>query len=189
MKFLFIVSSLITVICFFSCGMAPPKSVSQSPTPTPTPNDDWHLYTPPDKSFSVELPCKPTQTNVSEPSTPSYQYACGREESDGLHFFTIVVFKVDLEEAKLRDEAAFERSVKDSLTSNKRIVKLIPFKIEGGIGREMVATNRRDDMDNLRVRVIIFGRHRYEVVFGATDMKMLESPAAERFFATFKPLG
>lgn len=192
MKLLFIVSSLVTVTCFFSCGMAPPQSISTAPksvsTP-PTPNGDWHLYTPPDKSFSVELPCKPTQTNVSEITTPSYEYACGREESGGLHFFTIDVFETDLEGAKVRDEAAFERSVKEALTPNKRLVKLIPIKIEGGIGREMIFTNTRDDMDNGRVRVIIFGKHRFEIFFGATDMKMLESPAAERFFASFKPLG
>jgi hypothetical protein len=30
---------------------------------------------------------------------------------------------------------------------------------------------------------------RYEVGFGATDVKALESAMAERFFATFKPLG
>jgi hypothetical protein len=137
----------------------------------------------------VELPCEPTQTNVSEISTPSYQYSCVLEKADSLVFFAIYVFKADFEGATLRDEAAFERSVKDSLTPNKRIVKLVPIKIEGGIGREMVVINTRDDMDNGRVRVIIFGNHRYEVVFGATDIKLLESPTAERFFATFKPLG
>lgn len=183
MKLLFIISSLITVTCFFSYGMASPKSASMRP------NGDWRLYTPPDKTFSVELPCEPTQTNVSAPSTPIYEYGCGLEEAHGLSFFTIDVFKADFQGAKIRDEAAFERSVKDSLTPNKRIVKLVPIKIEGGIGREMVATNTSDEMDNLRVRVIIFGKHRYEVVFGAPDIKALESPAAERFFATFKPLG
>jgi hypothetical protein len=147
------------------------------------------MYTPPDKSFSVELTCEPTQTNVSEPSTPIYQYACGLEESVGPHFFAIVVSKADFEGPKPRDEAAFERSVKDSLTPNHRIIKILPIKIEGGIGREMVFTNTRDDMDNGRVRVIVFGNHRYEILFGATDLKMLESPVAERYFATFKPLG
>jgi hypothetical protein len=191
MKLLFMVSSLVTVTCFFSCEMAPPQSVLSTPTPTPTAtrNGDWRVYTPPDKSFSVEFPCKPTQTNVSEISTPSYEYACGLEELVGLQFFTIGVFKTDFEGAKLRDEAAFERSVKEALTPNKRLVKLIPIKIEGGIGREMIFTNTRDEMDNGRVRIIIFGNHRYEVVFGATDIKLLESPAAERFFSTFKPLG
>jgi hypothetical protein len=189
MKLLLIVSNFIAVICFFSCGMAPQKSVSSSPTPTPTPNGEWRVYTPPDKSFSVELTCEPKQTSVSEPSTPIYQYACGLEESVGPHFFVIVVFNADFDVAKSRDEAAFERSVKDSLTPNKRLIKLIPIKVEGGIGREMIFTNTRDDMDNGRARVIIFGKHRYEILFGATDLKMLESPPAERFFATFKPLG
>src|SRR4030095_2753881 len=191
MKLLFTLSSFITVACFFSCGMAPKKSVTPSPTPTPapTPNGQWRVYTPPDKSFSVELTCEPTQTNVSEPSTPIYQYACGLEESVGPHFFAIVVSKTDFDVGKIRDEATFERSVKELLTPNKRLIKLVPIKIEGGIGREMIFTNTRDDMDNGRVRVIIFGKHRYEILFGATDLRMLESPVAERFFATFKPEG
>jgi hypothetical protein len=111
------------------------------------------------------------------------------EEAGGLSFFVISVSKADFEGARLRDEAAFERSVKESFSPNKRLVKLIPIKIEGGIGREVIVTNTRDEMDNLRGRVIIFGKHRYEVGFGATDIKVLESPTAERFFATFKPLG
>ena len=189
MKLLVVASTLITINCFLSCGMAPQKSVSSpTPPPTPTPNGEWRVYTPPDKSFSVELPCQPSQTNVSEPATPIYQYSCDQEEPAQLHFFVIVVSKTNFEEAKLRDEAAFERSVKDSLTPNKRVIKLVPIKIEGGIGRELVFTNTRDDMDNGRVRVIVFGTHRYEILFAATDLKTLESPAAERFFATFKPL-
>src|SRR4029434_2224583 len=132
MKLLFTLSSFITVACFFSCGMSPKKPVPPSPTPTPapTPNGQWRVYTPPDKSFSVELTCEPTQTNVSEPSTPIYQYACGLEESVGPHFFAIVVSKADFEGPKPRDEAAFERSVKDSLTPNHRIIKILPIKIE-----------------------------------------------------------
>jgi hypothetical protein len=62
------------------------------------------------------------------------------------------------------------------------------LKIEDGIGREVVVTNTRDEMDNLRARVIIFGSRRYEVGFDASDIKALESPMAERFFSSFKPL-
>ena len=124
---------------------------------------------------------------MSEPSTPIYQYACGLEESIGPYFFAIVVSKIDFDVAKIRDEATFERSVRELLTPNKRLIQLVPIKIEGGIGREMIFTNTRDDLDNGRVRVIIFGKHRYEILFAATDLKMLESAAAERFFATFKP--
>lgn len=186
MKLLVGASIFITVTYFFSCGTAPQKSVSSpTPTPTATPNGEWRVYTPPDKSFSVELPCQPSQTNVSEPSTPIYQYSCDQEESAHRHFFAIVVYKTSLQ---LPDETAFERSVKDELTPNKRLIKLVPITIDAGIGRELVFTNTTDDMDNGRVRVILFGTHRYEIVFGATDLKKLESPVAERFFATFKRL-
>lgn len=101
----------------------------------------------------------------------------------------ILVLKLsDSEGARIRDEAAFERSVRDSFSPNKRLIKLIPIKIQGGLGREVIVTNTTDEMDNLRGRVIIYGSRRYEVGFVATDIKALESAAAERFFATFKPL-
>jgi hypothetical protein len=184
MKLLSIGSSLITVIGFFSCGTPPLRSVSSAPTP----NGDWRVYTSPDKTFSVELPCEPRQTNVSEPSTPVFQYGCHLEESDRLQFFTITVLKADFEVGKIPDEAAFERSVKDIFTPNHRIEKIIPIKIDGGIGREVFVKNTRDDMDNIRGRVIAFGAHRFEVVYLATDLKLLESSEADRFFAGFKPL-
>jgi hypothetical protein len=183
MKLLFILSSLIAVTCFFSCGIEPVQSVSSAPAR----NGDWRLYTPPDKTFSVELPCEPAQTNVSA-SSPSYEYSCHLEEADNLRFFTISVWKADFEGAKIRDEAAFERSVKESFTPNHRMVKIVPIRIDGGIRREVIVTNTRDEMDNLRGRVIIFGNHRFEVAYVATDMKRLESVEADRFFTGFKPL-
>ena len=168
MKLLLSLSSLITLTCFFTCGTVPPEPASAEPKQ----NRDWRLYTPPDKSFSVELPCEPAQKNVSEPSTPIYEYTCGREESSGLSFFMVLVLKLsDSEGAKIRDEAAFERSVRDSFSPNKRLIKLIPIKIQGGMGREVIVTNTRDEMDNLRGRVIIYGGQRYEVGFVATDLK------------------
>ena len=88
----------------------------------------------------------------------------------------------------MRDEAAFERSVKDSFSPNKRLTKLIPLKIERGFGREVVVINSKDEMDNLRGRVIIFAGRRYEVGFVASDLKALGSPTAERFLSSFKPL-
>ena len=183
MKLLFIVSSLIAVTCFFSWGIERPQSVSSAPVR----NGDWRLYTPPDKSFSVEFPCDPAQTSVSA-SSPTSEYSCHLEEADSLRIFMISVWKADFEGAKIHDEAAFERSVKESFTPNHRIVKIIPIQIDGGIGREVIVTNTRDEMDNLRGRVIIFGNHRFEVGYFATDMKRLESAEADRFFAGFKPL-
>ena len=188
MKLLFIVLSLITVTGFFACGTAPVKSVSPAPTPTPTPSGDWRLYTSPDKTFSAELPCEPTQTNVSASATPIYDYSCDMIEAASLRLFLISVVKAAVEGGKIPDEAEFERSVKDSFTPNHTIIKMFPIKIDGGIGREVFVTNTRDDMDNIRGRVIIFGAHRFEVAYLATDLKRLESPEAERFFASFKPL-
>jgi len=184
MKLLFVVLILITATGFFSCGTAPTQPVASARTP----NDGWHVYTSPDKSFSAELPCEPKQTNVSDVSTPVYQYSCHAEGSDVLRAFVITVMKADLEIGKTHDEAAFERSVKETFTPNHHIVKMIPIKIDGGIGREIFVTNERDDMDNIRGRVIIFGGHRFEVAYLATDIKLLESPEPDRFFAGFKPL-
>jgi hypothetical protein len=151
-KLLLSLSSLITLTCFFTCGTAPRESSSAEPKQ----NKDWRLYTPPDKSFSVELPCEPAQKNVSEASTPIYEYACGKEESSGLSFFTVLVLKLsDSDGAWIRDEAAFERSIRNSFSPNKRLIKLIPIKIQGGMGREVIVTNTTDEMDNFRGRVIV----------------------------------
>jgi hypothetical protein len=184
MKLLFVILILIPATGFFSCGTAPPQSVASAPTP----KGAWHVYTSPDKTFSIELPCEPKQTNVSANSTPVFEYSCHWEDSDDLQVFLMSVSKADFEVGKTFDEAAFERSVKDTFTPNHHIEKMIPIKIDGGIGREVFVTNTRDDMDNIRGRVIIFGAHRFEVAYLATDLKRLESPEAERFFASFKPL-
>jgi len=118
-----------------------------------------------------------------------YQYHCGGEVDGALRFFVVSALKLsEREKSKLQDEATFERSVKDSFAANKRIVKLIPLRIENGIGREFVVTNTGEDMDNMRGRVILYGVHRYEVAFVASNLKALESQEAERFFASFKPL-
>jgi len=126
---------------------------------------------------------------VSAASTPIYEYSCAGEEASGLSFFLVLVSNMpDAERARMRDEAAFERSIKDSFSPNKRLAKLIPLKIESGFGREFVVINTTSEMDNLRGKVIIFAGRRYEVAFGASDLKALGSSRAERFLSTFKPL-
>ena len=183
-----IVSFIVVVVTTIGLGTC--RTVSPAPAMNDQKKaDDWHVYTAPDRSFSVELPCEPVQRNVSEPSTPVYQYSCGSADDAGFRFFSVSVLNMtDAENAKMRDEATFESSVKDSFSPNRKLSKLITLKIENGTGREVVVTNTRDEMDNLRGRVIIFGSRRYEVGFGATDLKALESPMAERFLASFKPL-
>lgn len=176
---------VVTMTCFLTCRTTSPEIAPIEPKKA----DGWNVYTAPDRSFSVEVPCEPVQRNVSAESTPIYQYSCGVEDDSGLRSFIVLVLKMpDVEKERMRDEAAFERSVKDSFTPNKRFAKLIPFKIENGIGREFVVVNTKDEMDNLRGRAIIFGGRRYDVGFVATDMKALESPMVDRFFSSFKPL-
>jgi hypothetical protein len=176
---------VVTITCLLTCRTASPELALNEPKKA----DNWHDYTPPDRSFSVEVPCEPVQKNVSAKSTPSYEYSCGGEDGSGLSFFIVSVLNMpDAEKARMRDEAAFERSVKDSFSPNKRVAKLIPLKIENGIGREFIVINTKDEMDNLRGRVIIFGSRRYHVGFVASNIKALESPMAERFLSTFKPL-
>ncbi len=176
---------LVTLTCLFTCRTVPPGTAS----PGPEQRGDWRLYTPPDKSFSVELPCDPARRNVSATPTPIYEYGCERAEASGLTFFSVSVLNMlDAERARMRDESAFEGSVRDSFTPNHRLVRLTLLKIEGGFGREVVSINTEDEMDNLRGRVIIFGGRRYEVGYLATDVKALESRTAERFLASFKPL-
>src|SRR5258705_4411677 len=176
---------VVTMTCFLTCRTA---STERAPN-EPKKADGWHVYTAPDRTFSIEVPCEPVQKNVAATSNPNYEYSCGVEDDSGLSFFIVSVLNMpDAEKARMRDEAVFERSVKDSFSPNKRVAKLIPFKIENGIGREFVVINTKDEMDNLRGRVIIFGSRRYDVGFVASDVKALESPMVDRFLSTFKPL-
>jgi hypothetical protein len=176
---------VVTITSLFTCRTASPEPA----TPDPQKADNWRVYISPDRSFSVELPCAAIQRNVSATSSPIYEYGCGSEDDSGLRFFSVSVLNMtDAESVRMRDEATFERSVRDSFTPNHKLAKLVPLRIEDGMGREVVVTNTRDEMDNLRGRVILFGSRRYEVGFGASDIKALESPMAERFFSSFKPL-
>ena len=165
--------------------MAPVESVSPVAA---TQDSGWRLFMPPDKSFSVELPCEPTATNVSDSTTPIYEYGCDVGDAVDRRFFIMLVSKTDFVGEKLRDEAAFERSVKDAFPPNRRVLKIFPIKIDGGVGREIIVTNTRDGTDSMRGRVIIFGTHRFEIGYFASDLKLLETPEADRFLASFKPL-
>lgn len=176
---------VITMTCFLTCRTASPEIAPNEQKKA----DSWHVYSAPDRSFSVELPCEPVQNNVSATSSPSYEYSCGVENDSGLSFFIVSVLNMPAaEKARMRNEDAFERSIKNSFSPTKRIAKLMPFKIENGIGREFVVINTKDEMDNMRGRVIIFGSRRYEVGFVASDIKALGSPVVDRFLSTFKPL-
>ena len=152
------------------------------------PENNWHLFTSPDKSFSVELPCEPIQRNMSGDARPFFEYSCSLEGIDGLRFFVISVHKVDHEDSKVSDQKTFDQSVKESLTANKRILKVVPIGVEGGMGCELFITNARDEMDNSRARVIVVGNRRYEVVLISSDVRLLKSLMAERFFSSFEPL-
>jgi hypothetical protein len=184
-------SCLFALIFLFTCGSAPHESASPAPATSIAPStsnekDEWRVYTPPDKSFSVELPCDPMRTNVSADATPTYQYACGVEEFSRLY----MIYVMDLSDpwkAKLRDAAELERSIKESFAPNKRVVKMTPFAVEGGIGREIIVHNLKNPEELSRGRVIVIGARHYQIAFGADDEKALHGPDAERFFASFKP--
>jgi len=194
----FIVSlavSILSITCLWTCGSAPPSvpsSNSASPSvPSPTPPSNtttavgkWRVYTAPDKSFSVEVPCDLVDKyNIHE-------YSCKGEDDSSLNFFVVFVLNMsDAERAKMTDERKFERFIKEDLfPPNRRVTKMVPIKIENGIGREILVTNTTDSDDNERARVLIVGKSCYEVAFVSTDPKDLESAGTERFLSSFKPL-
>ena len=127
------------------------------------------------------------QTNVSASETPIYQYSCATTDDPAFIAFSVEVMNIS-EKAKMRDAAAFEQSIRDELLPNKRVTKMVPIQISNGIGREIVVTNTRNPESNGRARIIVVGGRRYDVAFISTDPKALESPRAERFFSSFKPL-
>ena len=189
--------ALVTLTCLITCRTrsaesTSPKSASQSVSSTDLPSnarnatDGWHVYTAPDKSFSIEVPCDLSRTDVSAGKNV-YEYRCGVDEP--MSFFLISVTNVtDAEAAKMKDELAFERSIKDSFPANRHLTRMVPINIASGMGREIIVTNARDEMDNARARIIMTSSRRYDVIFIASDLKALESPGAERFLSSFKPL-
>ena len=88
----------------------------------------------------------------------------------------------------MKDDLAFERSIKDSFPANRQVTRMTPINIASGIGREIIVTNTRDEMDNARARIIMTSRRRYDIAVIASDLKALESSTAERFLSSFKPL-
>ena len=94
----------------------------------------------------------------------------------------------DAARARMKDELEFERNIKSELPHNRRVTKMVPIKVEGGVGREILVTNSSDSDDNEKARIIIVGRRYYVVAFISNDPKSLESPRAERFLSTFKPV-
>ena len=192
MRLLVSSSCLLALTFLFTCGTAPEESAPPPPvqgvaSPMTKENRDWRVYTAPDRSFSVELPCEPMRTNVSEPETPVYQYSCGGEETSG--FFLMDVMDLsDSERVKLREAAAFERSIRESFSPNKRVVKMTAINVDGGMGRDIIVHNTKNEEDLSRGRVIVIGARHYQIAFVSSDAKALESPAVERFFATFKPM-
>jgi hypothetical protein len=189
--------ALVTLTCLITCRTQSAEPTSRKPASPSVSSTDlasnarnaidgWHVYTDPDKSFSIEVPCDLSRTDVSAGKNV-YEYRCSGDEP--LSFFIISVTNVaDAEAVKMRDKLAFERSIKDSFPANKRVSKMVPIDIASGIGREIIVTNTRDEMDNTRARIIMTSHRRYDVAFIASDLKALESPAAERFLSSFKPL-
>ena len=176
-----------SVVSSPTISASPNVSSSNVPSNGAKPDDSWRVYTPPDKSFSVEVPCDIDQTNVSVSETPIYQYSCATTDDSAFTGFSVEVMNIS-EKAKPRDEAAFDQSIRDEFLPDKRVTKMVPIEISNGIGREIVVTNTKDPDSKGRARVIVVGGRRYDVAFISTDPKALESPRAERFFSSFKPL-
>ncbi len=127
------------------------------------------------------------QTNVSASETPIYQYSCATTDESAFTGFSVEVMNIS-EKAKVRDAAAFEQSLRDEFLPNRRVTKMVPIEISNGIGREIVVTNITNPESTGRARVIVIGKRRYDAAIFSTDLKALESPLAERFFSSFKPL-
>ena len=143
--------------------------------------DSWHVYTAPDKSFSVEVPCDLVdQYHINE-------YSCDVGDDSTLNLFLVDVLNMsDAARARMGDEQEFECNIKSELPPNRHVTKMVPIKVENGVGREILITNISDSDDNMRARIIMVGKRYYVVAFDSNDSKALESPMAERFLSTFK---
>ena len=154
---------------------------------------DWRVFSPSDKSFTVELPDTPTLSNTFDPEDPNVEdknlFRCSKSLgvyqlllSSKADLFSIGFFDVS---ACRRNQSEFDREAKE-LTSvlggdNKDVIKNSKVYVDGLPARELIYMNGgygRILMINANKRIFMLA---YK-----TDANT-PSKEAERIFRTFRP--
>jgi hypothetical protein len=169
---------------------------------TTTPNQtqsDWRVYSPPDKSFTVELPGEPHQTNKLDPSSSDENeksfFECTKSikgyvlplwPTHPANVFVIGVF--DVSGCKRKPEL-FDEEVKGLVTliggDDKSLISDSATRANDLPGREFIYEN--GDRYG-RVLIVNAGRRIYLLSYTTDVRGATTSPEAIRMFSSFRPV-
>lgn len=159
----------------------------------------WRVYSPPDKSFTVELPGEPQHTNKLDPTSSDENeksffkctksingYVFPLRPAHPANVFVIGVF--DVSDCKRKREL-FDEEVKGLVTviggDNKRLVSDSAVRTDGLPGREFIYENG-DSYG--RVLIVNAGRRIYLLSYTTDVRGATTSSEATRMFSSFRPV-
>lgn len=159
---------------------------------------DWRVFSPPDKSFTVELPGEMRHTNNPDPEGTDAEsflewfvctksvdfYVLPLRPRSSANAFLIGVFKTSCP----RTQQMFDEEVKGLVAviggDNKRLISNSVVQVNGLPGREFIYENG-DDYG--RVAIVNGGRRIYVLSYETDIPHATFSPEANRIFRTFNP--
>ena len=158
---------------------------------------NWRVYSPPDRSFTVELPQEPRHTNKIDPtstdeasffectkSVDAYEIQLKPQSPE--YAFVIGVFDVS---GCRRKAETFTKEVKDLIAilggDNKRLIKNEQVTVNGLPGREFIYEN-----GELYGRVLLInaGKRIYMLTYTNNSSGGTSSAETIRMFSSFRPL-
>ena len=154
---------------------------------------DWQVYSPPDRSFSVEVPKTPHDEAESyeglDESTPggwkpvhSYAAVASLER---LRAYFISVFEVD--GARGADDKAIDEFIYELAGEDKRLTRSEQISVDGLRGRDYTLSSRgADEPVFMRVRLVQAGARLYVLTYVSDNSGDLDSPSALRFLNSLR---
>lgn len=157
----------------------------------------WRVYSPPNKSFTVELPREPRRTNKLDPTSSDEEsffectksvdaYELQLRPKSPEYAFVIGVFDVS---ACQRKPETFNEEVEGLVAviggDNKRLLSDSKVNVDGLSGREFMYEN--GDLHG-RVLIVNAGKRIYFLTYTTDIPGGTSSPEATRMFKTFHPV-
>lgn len=154
---------------------------------------DWQVYSPPDRSFTVEVP-KPRHDEVEayegldEPTPdgwkPVHSYTAVAS-LERLRAYFISVFEVD--GARGADDKALDEFIHELAGEDKRLTRAEQTSVDGLRGRDYILSSRgADEPVFMRVRLVQSGARLYVLTYVSDNSGDLDSPSAQRFLNSLR---
>jgi hypothetical protein len=187
---------LIAVVLMSTLASAQLQGYTIMPNQT---QSDWRVYSPPDKSFTVELPGEPHQTNKLDPASSDENeksffectksikaYSLPLRPEHPANVFVIGVFDVS---GCRRKPELFDEEVKGLVTliggDDKSLISDSATRANDQPGREFIYENG----DRYGRVLIVNGGRRIYLLSYTTDVRgATTSPEATRMFSSFRPV-